>query len=279
MVGHKKEVHTNSCNCAKKFFYLSISFMVITLLAILILFSSAGSNFAGKAAASPSFALGSDYVKFKQLLCERGSEGSAGISTIPSSKEIPQIPSSSSPEEICNNQNDDNKNGQVDCAENSCDGKDCGSAVTLTAVCSQKKCVKKELSCHDYKDNDEDGKTDCDDLDCWEIDMVVGSSDYGKNKCWQLTDSGVIKGGKSLSGHFCSKNEDCADGYCVMKNQNLPSAGSYCAPICGESCQEVYPGIKSVCSQVGGTCPDCTFICKSPYGVKGALPSKKSYYK
>ncbi len=271
MVKKKKEENQDHHDCGKKYFYLFSSFMVIILVIMVALFLEVRkSNFSatGQAGSLPSITPDTDFAQFKQCLCGAAKTETAPMSAIvvPPVLILPKA-------EICNNQKDDNDDKLVDCADVSCDGKDCGSTAAVSGVCTQKLCVKKELACHDGIDNDGDGKKDCDDVDCWEIDMVVGSKDYGKNKCWQLPDNGAKKVGSSylgLSGHFCQENKDCADGWCIDKHYNLPSLGGYCAPLCtGEkSCQDVYSGLSTICKQITNTCPDCISICTSPYGVK-----------
>ncbi len=211
----------------------------------------------------PPISQDSDFAKFKQCFCGGNTEQKVEtiIPIIPPIQYIPIVK-----EEICNNQKDDNDNSQIDCAESTCDGKDCGSTSTISAVCSKNKCIKKESACHDNIDNDGDGTKDCDDLDCWESDPKTLD-----NKCWKLKDNGATKIEQSyfgLSGHYCTENKDCKDGWCVAKHYKLPSLGGFCAPLCnGESCPEAYPGLSTTCKKITNTCPDCIYICTSPYGI------------
>ncbi len=269
MAKKKKEEAHHSCDGGKKYFYLLSSFMLIFLVVIVTLFfvmRNGSFGVTGQAGSLPSINPDTDFAKFKQCLCGAAKEETKPMSVIPVVPQVVFIPKA----EICNNQKDDNDNKEVDCAEASCDAKDCGSTAAVSAVCSKKLCVKKELACHDGIDNDLDGKKDCDDLDCWEIDMTTGSKDYGKNKCWQFPDKGAKKVGSvylGLAGHSCKENEDCEDGYCNFKNSNVPSVGKVCSPYCVASCAEVYPGLQMNCVPVTTVGTDTTYICKSPYGV------------
>lgn len=268
MVKKKKEEHQHSCDGGKKYFYLFSSFVLIVLVILVVLFigmKNGSLAVTGQAGSIPSLNPDTDFAQFKQCLCGAAKVETTPMTIIPVVPPLLNLPKA----EICNNKQDDNNNAQIDCAEASCDGKDCiESNTAVSGICSQKLCVKKELNCHDGIDNDGDGKKDCDDLDCWEIDTKTL-----KNKCWQLPDNGAKKVDSvylGLSGHYCQENKDCADGWCVAKHYGLPSVGSYCAPLCtGQgSCPNVYPGLSTTCKQITNTCPDCISICTSPYGAK-----------
>ncbi len=103
-------------------------------------------------------------------------------------------------ETVCNDAYDDDGDGLVDCADDDCDGQECGVG---GRVCASHQCVcpggDVETQCDDGQDNDCDGNADCLDPDC-----------KGDPSC---------KGGAETS---CSNGEDddgdgdidCDDGDC-----------------------------------------------------------------
>ncbi len=115
--------------------------------------------------------------------------------------------------ETCNGEDDD-CNGQVDETFNFAnDSNHCGTCDTVcpqTHYCASRRCVERlELVCYDGLDDDNDGKTDCDDPSCDQQTCGAACICSGLKKTEDLCSDRVDNEGDSLT--------DCLDPDCTGK--------------------------------------------------------------
>lgn len=137
--------------------------------------------------------------------------------------------------ETCNDQDDDDCDGLVDCADPDCSAKACGAS---GATCTGSSCVcpggeTRELTCGDGEDNDCDGLIDCGDPDC------------AAQTCRAATD-------------LCDAAEVCTEGVCPADGF-LPEA---------TLCRAGAPGSCDVAEQCTGTSASCPDDGVAPQGME-----------
>ncbi len=122
--------------------------------------------------------------------------------------------------EACNNGQDDDNDGEVDCGDTDC---------TSTPPCD----AANETICNDFNDNDNDGLTDCEDPD----------------DCKGLA---VCQSGMGATGTPCDSPADCAsnnmDPFCIDQPQYGWPAG-YCSEFCDLATNDCAAG--GICVQAG----------------------------
>jgi hypothetical protein len=127
----------------------------------------------------------------------------------------------------CTDGVDNDTNGKTDCADSACEGSECGAG----CVCSNM--MKIESDCSDGKDNDGDGMKDCADSDC---NMVACSPAPASFVCGGGTCQ--CNGGAPLPedggvacrdgvDDDCNGYTDCADPACDLESCN-PDGGAGC---------------------------------------------------
>ncbi|MDP2670668.1 MAG: hypothetical protein Q8O99_07380 [bacterium] len=157
--------------------------------------------------------------------------------------------------ENCDNGQDDNSNGQIDCSDPLC---------IFTPICLSSAGTTEmgEVYCHDGLDNDADFLIDCNDPGCKTQSFCQPSSslchDGLDNEPKRASNNGVTFDADGLT--------DCDDPQCIR-----PEVGSYCPPTDLEAschngsdddnddlidCADYYCQIVSICLATGAVIPD-----------------------
>ncbi len=162
-------------------------------------------------------------------------------------------------ETACGDQQDNDDDGDTDCADADCDGETCGAHgrvcdhSTLSCVCTGNGGTPEtaESNCGDGYDNDCDGLVDCDDPDC--DGDTCGGTGYSGMVCQYSTTSCVCSGNGGTPettettcndgyDNDCDGVTDCADSDCEGKycigTTHVCTAEGICIPIVESNCED-----------------------------------------
>lgn len=123
-------------------------------------------------------------------------------------------------ERICGDGLDNDGDGKIDCADDDCNAKSCGTGCT----CSNG--AKKETACGNNADDDGDGKVDCADSDCPLQSCGAGCvcAPNGGTKLEISCTDGVDNDGDGLKD--CADTADCIDGALCKPNPNTSTCSA-----------------------------------------------------
>ena len=200
--------------------------------------------------------------------CYTGPQGTKGVGVCRAGNEVCAMGSWSSCQmeqtpgsEQCDdpNGNDEDCDGQANCADGECDGKQCDGSGT---TCLGRDSHCHETNCGDGNDNDGDGDTDCDDSDCASTNQCVesncsdgndndgdGNTDCGDSDCTGSQCNG--------SGTICRSGDgDCHETACEDGNDNDGDGDTDCDDGDCSSCPDGTTCSSGAC--VESACSDRT---------------------